>query len=182
MVHFFENQLLAQYIHSPLGELLSIFSEKGLCLLQFTDLKTLDKDIQHIEKQKGLITSFKKNTKADFLQQEIEQYFDRKQTQFATSLDLIGSDFQQKVWNILKNIPYGHTISYKKQSQLYGDEKSVRAIASANGKNKISILIPCHRVIGNNGKLVGYAGGLYRKKVLLEIENPNYSLFSELLQ
>lgn len=165
-----KNQLIGQYIDTPLGKLLSIFSEKGLCLLQFEDQKNIEKDIRYLEREKNIPLYFQKNARATSLTKELEEYFERKRTHFTTPLDVMGTDFQQKVWYILKNIPYGMTISYKTQAQLYGDEKSIRAVASANGKNRISILIPCHRVIATNGKLVGYAGGLNRKKELLNLE------------
>lgn len=83
---------------------------------------------------------------------------------------LIGTEFQQKVWSVLAEIPYGETLSYKQQALRLGNEKALRAVASANGKNPISILIPCHRVVGNDGSLVGYASGIERKKILLNLE------------
>ncbi|WGU68998.1 methylated-DNA--[protein]-cysteine S-methyltransferase [Capnocytophaga canimorsus] len=104
------------------------------------------------------------------LETEIENYFKGELKEFSIPLDLTGTPFQQKVWRILQQIPYGKTISYKEQAQKYRDNKAIRAIASANGKNKISIIIPCHRVIGSNGNLIGYAGGIWRKKKLLELE------------
>ena len=89
---------------------------------------------------------------------------------FATPLETIGTAFQQQVWNALLTIPYGETRSYKEQAQQLGNPKAVRAVAAANGQNKVSILIPCHRVIGSDGKLTGYAGGLNRKQSLLALE------------
>lgn len=87
-------------------------------------------------------------------------------------LHLIGTDFQQKVWQILQQIPYGKTYSYGQQAKILGNPKAVRAVANANGMNSIAILVPCHRVIGANGELTGYGGGLWRKQYLLELENP----------
>lgn len=105
--------------------------------------------------------------------QQLDEYFSGKRTDFSVKLHPKGTVFQQKVWNELQNIPYGKTRSYLEQSKKLGDAKAIRAVASANGKNPIWIVIPCHRVIGSNGSLTGYAGGLWRKKWLLEHENPS---------
>lgn len=102
--------------------------------------------------------------------QQLREYFDGKRDMFAVKIDLLGSDFQLKVWNELQKIPFGKTISYHELAERIGDPKAVRAVGQANAKNPVSIIIPCHRVIGNDGKLVGYAGGLERKKWLLEHE------------
>ena len=97
-------------------------------------------------------------------------YFKGELKQFSVPLNPIGTDFQRKVWEELRKIDYGQTISYQQQANNLNIPKSVRAVANANGQNKISILIPCHRVIGSNGKLTGYAGGIWRKEKLLQIE------------
>lgn len=166
-----EPQLTAAYMQTLLGEMLAIFKNATLCLLEYTDNQKLQKTQSNIEKYFGEKINFVENNFSEQLQNELNAYFDQKLTCFSTQLSPIGTCFQQKVWQILQTIPYGQTISYKQQSQQYGDHKAIRAIASANGKNPISILIPCHRVIGSNGKLVGYAGGLWRKQKLLAIEN-----------
>lgn len=103
---------------------------------------------------------------------QLDEYFQKKRTSFDLKLNPQGTDFQQNVWNELQRIPYGKTTSYLDQSKKMGNVKAIRAIASANGKNPIWIIIPCHRVIGSDGSLTGYAGGLWRKKWLLEHENP----------
>ncbi len=103
---------------------------------------------------------------------QINEYFDRKRTDFTLKLNPKGTEFQQKVWNALLKIPYGKTKTYLEQSKFLGDVKAIRAVASANGKNPLWIVVPCHRVIGSDGSLTGYAGGLWRKKWLLEHENP----------
>ena len=102
---------------------------------------------------------------------QLEEYFNNKRTEFNLKLNLKGTEFQKKVWQELQNIPFAKTISYLQQSKNMEDIKAIRAIASANGKNPIWIIIPCHRVIGSNGSLTGYAGGIWRKKWLLEHEN-----------
>lgn len=112
----------------------------------------------------------------DFLQdvvQQLQEYFNSQRTHFTFKLNPKGTDFQQKVWNALLDIPYGKTRTYLEQSKFLGDPKAIRAVASANGKNPLWIVIPCHRVIGSDGSLTGYAGGLWRKKWLLEHENPS---------
>ncbi len=118
----------------------------------------------------------------DFLQeavQQLQEYFDAKRKHFTFKLNPKGTDFQQKVWNALLDIPFGKTRTYLEQSKFLGDPKAIRAVASANGKNPLWIVVPCHRVIGSDGSLTGYAGGLWRKKWLLEHENPSpqHSLF-----
>jgi methylated-DNA-[protein]-cysteine S-methyltransferase len=103
---------------------------------------------------------------------QLQEYFSGRRQQFDLKLNPKGTDFQKKVWEELRNIPYGTTISYLELSRKLGDEKAIRAVASANGKNPLWIVVPCHRVIGSDGSLTGYAGGLHRKKWLLDLENP----------
>ncbi len=103
---------------------------------------------------------------------QLKEYFYGNRTQFELKLSPEGTTFQKKVWEQLQTIPYGKTVSYQKMANDLGDPKVIRAAASANGKNPIAIVIPCHRVIGSDGSLTGYAGGLHRKKWLLELESP----------
>lgn len=104
---------------------------------------------------------------------QLQEYFEGKRTHFTFLLHLSGTEFQKKVWQELLNIPFGKTCSYLELSKKLGDVKAIRAVAAANGKNPLWIVIPCHRVIGSDGSLTGYAGGLWRKKWLLEHENPS---------
>ena len=104
------------------------------------------------------------------MEKELKLYFEGKLTRFSVPLSLVGTDFQKSVWEILKEIPFGETWTYKKQAEILGDVKKVRAVANANGLNKISIVLPCHRVIGSDGQLTGYGGGVWRKQKLLELE------------
>lgn len=101
---------------------------------------------------------------------QIDEYFKGKRKEFNLKLSFEGTDFQNRVWNELTKIPYGQVVSYKDIAIAVGNEKAVRAVGTTNGKNKISIVVPCHRVIGSNGKLTGYAGGLHRKEWLLNHE------------
>lgn len=103
---------------------------------------------------------------------QLEAYFNGKLKSFHLRLNPKGTDFQKRVWSELQNIPFGETTSYLQLSKKLGDVKAIRAVAAANGKNPLWIIIPCHRVIGSDGSLTGYAGGLYRKKWLLDFENP----------
>jgi methylated-DNA-[protein]-cysteine S-methyltransferase len=105
--------------------------------------------------------------------QQLKEYFDGTRTEFTIRLNPQGTDFQKRVWQELLHVPYGKTRTYLEQTKHLGDVKAIRAVASANGKNPIWILIPCHRIIGSDGSLTGYAGGLWRKKWLLEHENPS---------
>ena len=105
---------------------------------------------------------------------QLDEFFSGKRRDFDLPLNQEGTDFQMKVWHLLYKIPYGKTISYLELAKQYGDLKAIRAVAAANGKNNIAIIVPCHRVIGSNHSLVGYAGGLGRKKFLLELESKHY--------
>lgn len=102
--------------------------------------------------------------------QQLQEYFNRERTDFQLKINPKGTSFQQKVWKSLSDIPYGNTTTYLKQARLLGDEKAIRAVATANGKNPLWVVLPCHRVVGTDGSLTGYAGGLWRKKWLLEHE------------
>ena len=104
---------------------------------------------------------------------QLKEYFSGKRSEFQLNLIPEGTEFQKKVWKLLQEIPFGKTVSYLEIAKRLGDPKSIRAAASANGKNPLWIVVPCHRVIGSDGSLTGYAGGLWRKKWLLEHENPS---------
>ncbi len=103
---------------------------------------------------------------------QLQEYFEGKRKSFSLTLNPEGTDFQKRVWGALQEIPYGKTVSYLELSKTLGDVKAIRAVAAANGKNPLWVVVPCHRVIGSDGSLVGYAGGLHRKKWLLNHESP----------
>ena len=107
----------------------------------------------------------------ELAEQQFIEYFDGERSEFDIPILLIGTDFQKQVWQELRSIPYGEALSYLSLSKKIGDERAIRAVASANGANAISIIVPCHRIIGSKGELVGYAGGLQAKKKLLKLEN-----------
>jgi methylated-DNA--[protein]-cysteine S-methyltransferase len=165
-------------IDTPLGEMAAVFSPRGLCLLESTDQKTLDRELRALNAhyRPSAITAVE-NEAATALRRQLDEYFAGSRQQFDLPLDLVGTPFQKQVWHILLDIPYGQTRSYKAQAEIFGNAKAVRAVAAANGANKISIIVPCHRVIGSSGRLTGYAGGLPRKQALLNLESGNASLF-----
>lgn len=145
------------FINSPLGITKIVGDENGISEISVTSEGAISEIIPQ-ELQEAV--------------SQLADYFDGKRKDFNFKLNPKGTDFQQKVWRELLNIPFGKTISYLDLSKKLGDVKAIRAVASANGKNPLWIVIPCHRVIGTDGSLTGYAGGLWRKKWLLEHENP----------
>ncbi|PHS31755.1 MAG: cysteine methyltransferase [Sulfurovum sp.] len=169
------NTINVQTHKSPVGELLLGSYDGKLCLADWKYRRmrtTIDKRLE-----KGLNAEYVEES-SDVIEDTILQmteYFEGKRKAFDIPLLMVGTDFQKSVWQGLIKITYGTTTSYLELSKNIGNEKAVRAVASANGANAISILIPCHRIIGSNGDLVGYAGGLPAKKKLLEIENNLFS-------
>lgn len=157
--------LFTRYHSSPVGYLKIQCTESRLTLIHFVNEVGLEND----------------NT--ELLQKcisQLDEYFSGKRKDFDLPLGQTGSNFQMNVWKNLLKIPYGKTISYLQLSKQIGDVKAIRAIAAANGKNNIAIVVPCHRVIGSNAKLVGYAGGLEKKKWLLEHETKVHSGIEQL--
>ena len=147
------------YIKTPLGIAAIEGNEEGITRITTTDSEATSPS----------------ETIPDVLQQavnELNEYFAGKRSEFTFTLNPQGTDFQKRVWNALLEIPFGTTTTYQKLSVKLGDVKAIRAVASANGKNPLWIVVPCHRVIGSDGSLTGYAGRLWRKKWLLEHENP----------
>ena len=159
-----------QYFNSSCGLfVLASFGDK-LCLCDWSNNPCAERNKRRIERY--LNASFKIETTSvlEEAKRQLDGYFAGNRKAFTIPLHLVGTDFQQQVWNELLNIPYGATISYKEIAQSIGKPKAVRAVAGAIGANGISILIPCHRVIGSDKSLTGYAGGLKAKKMLLQIE------------
>ena len=143
------------YYHTPLGKLKITATEQGISAVQFTD-----------EFESPAL----RGVTVENCIHELGEYFAGKRTTFSLKFDLQGTDFQKRVWTELLNIPFGKTISYLELARRLGDEKVIRAAGSANGKNPIAIILPCHRVIGSTGKLTGFAAGLDVKAQLLEME------------
>lgn len=157
-------------IETPLGTMIACATQKGICLLEFSDRKMLGTEFKMITKAFKAPIIQGENIFFKTLKQQLDSYFQGKLKEFTIPLDWVGSDFQKEVWKVLLLIPYGNTSTYAVQAQRIGKLSSVRAVANANGMNKISLLVPCHRVISSNGSLTGYGGGIWRKKKLLELE------------
>lgn len=155
---------------SPIGPMFACATDQGVCLVEFTDRRMLETEFKDLRKRLNAVILPGEHPYLTQLQTELKQYFSGDRKTFAVPLHTPGTDFQQNVWKVLQQIPYGQTRSYKQQAVAIKNPKAVRAVASANGKNRVGILIPCHRVIGSDGSLVGYGGGLHRKKWLLNLE------------
>lgn len=146
----------SRLISTPIGQLLAVADANALIHLDFVEEETHDECSDH-----PLLLQ---------LEQELGEYFAKKRQIFTLPLSPSGTEFQMDVWNTLLKIPYGERVSYAKEAQMLGNPKAVRAVANANGKNPIAILIPCHRVISSNGNIGGYTGGVWRKEFLLSLE------------
>lgn len=157
-------------IETPVGTMYAAAIEEGICMLEFTDRKMLETEFEDLAKSLNATIVLGENPHFQTLEKELSEYFTGERTRFSVPLSPVGTAFQKSVWKALMEIPYGETWTYRKQSEFLGDAKKVRAVANANGMNKISIIIPCHRVIGSNGTLTGYGGGIWRKQKLLELE------------
>ena len=149
---------------------------KGLCMLEFPERKALETELRALHKALQARFVRRATARSQALQHELDLYFAGKLQAFATPLQPVGTPFQQTVWRELQTIAYGATRSYKEQAARIGKPQAMRAVAAANGQNKISILIPCHRVIGSDGSLTGYGGGLERKRALLDLESGQAAL------
>ena len=167
------NSISVFYYKSPLGELILGSYQDKICLADWRYRKMRKRIDDRI--QKGLQASYVKD-EAPIIRDTIKQldeYFKGNRLEFEIPLVFIGTEFQKIVWNELIKIPYGKTCSYLELSQNLGDPKAIRAVANANGANAISIIVPCHRIIGADGNLTGYAGGLRVKRKLLDLEKIN---------
>ena len=144
--------------------------DTGICLFDFKYRKSIPIIKQRVAD--GLKDVFEEGEHPLFenLERELDEYFTGTRKQFTVPLLPVGSNFQKTIWDNLQRIPYGSVATYLQQARTYGDEKAIRAVATANGMNGIAIIIPCHRVIGTNGSLTGYGGGLPAKRWLLEHE------------
>ncbi len=159
-------KIFTSVMDTPLGEISIGSTKNAICQISYGSESHLFNrlKLKEYEVQEG-------QTKVmQTLKSEFKRYFSGDLKEFTVPLELIGTDFQQSVWNALTTIPFGETRTYTQQTKVIGDLKAIRAVASANGKNPISIVVPCHRVIGSDGSLTGYAGGLDKKKWLLQHE------------
>lgn len=157
-------------LETPLGPMVACAVEQGICLLEFSDRRMLETELKTLTKLLNARILQGENKHFILLHQQLNEYFEGKRKEFALPLFTPGTEFQKKVWQELLRIPFGSTRSYKQQATALKKPEAVRAVAGANGMNRIAIIIPCHRVIGSDGSLTGYGGGVSKKKWLLEHE------------
>lgn len=158
------------WIDSPVGPLLAGATGDAVVLLEFSERKILEEQLGTVRKRLGMRLLPGTNHWLVELRQQLEEYFAGQRRDFELPLQYPGTSFQERVWSTLLTIPYGHTWSYLDLAKRLGDSKATRAVGTANGMNRIAIVIPCHRVINANGALGGYGGGLWRKQILLDLE------------
>lgn len=163
-----------QYFHTLYGELVLGESGGELCLCDWKYRKMRDQVDNRIQTALNAEFKLEETELLNETKSQLNEYFAKERTTFDLPLLFVGSDFQKSVWEKLLTIPYGKTTSYLELSRILGDEKAIRAVATANGANAISIIVPCHRVIGSDGSLTGYAGGLKAKQKLLQLEGMNF--------
>ncbi len=162
-------------IKTPLGPMFAAATDQGVCFLEFADRHNLQQSFEGLQRHlKGVLLPGE-HPHLEQLEQEVDQYFSGYLKQFTVPLHLAGTNFQTKAWQTLLDIPYAQTWSYQQQAIAMQNQSAVRAVARANGQNRLAVIIPCHRVVGSDGKLRGYAGGLHRKKWLLEHEKSHFS-------
>lgn len=171
--------ITVSWMESPVGPLLVGAVDEGVCLVEFVDRRAIEKQIDTMKRRFGASAAPGEHRHLAMLKRELEAYFAGKLTKFAVPLSIRGTEFQVKVWAALRRIPHGETRSYADIARDIGQPTAVRAVARANGDNRIAILIPCHRVIGSDGTLTGYGGGLWRKEKLLEIEGAGAGLWRQ---
>lgn len=159
-----------QYYKSSFGKLILGSYQGKLCLADWHYRKMRKAIDQRIQNGLGAEYCEEESQITNLAKKQIEAFIGGKRTDFDIPLLLLGTDFQKRVWHQLMNISFGYTMTYRQLSEMLGDVKAIRAVASANGANAISIIVPCHRIIGSDGKLVGYAGGLETKRKLLNLE------------
>ncbi len=166
----YDSILLIDRFDTPLGQMFVCATEEGVCLAEFTDRRMLETELGDLQNRLNAKVVFGQNQHIHKLKKQLYEYFSGHRKEFSVQLFTPGTDFQKQVWKELIKIPFGAKASYQEQAKRIGNPKAVRAVATANGSNRISILIPCHRVIGKNGDMTGYGGGIDRKKYLLELE------------
>jgi len=162
--------IFVKYIQTPLGPMYGGASDEGICFIEFIDRVNLEEELARLSKELNASIEHGEHPHLSKLERELNEYFDKKRRDFTVPLHLTGTTFQKAVWRSLLEIPFGKTWTYKQQAIHLGQLPAIRAIAASNGQNKHAILIPCHRVIGSNGSLTGYAAGLSKKEWLLKFE------------
>lgn len=162
--------LYIDWLETPMGRMISIADDAALYLLEFTDRKNMRRQFDRLRKVQGRPVLPGRTDITSMIDQELKAYFEGSLTEFKTPLATSGTDFQRSTWNALQTIPHGETRSYAQLAEMIGKPRAVRAVASANANNGLALIIPCHRVIAKGGGLGGYAGGLTRKRDLLDLE------------
>lgn len=157
-------------VQTPLGPMLAGATDGALCLLEFIDRRMLETQLKTVQRQFNCRFVSGSNSIIDQLAHQLKAYFKGQLKSFSVPLDFPGTEFQQRVWHELMDIPCGETRCYEQLAHCIGKPRAARAVAKANGDNRIALLIPCHRVIAKNGELSGYGGGVWRKRYLLDLE------------
>ncbi|AXG72052.1 bifunctional transcriptional activator/DNA repair enzyme Ada [Kordia sp. SMS9] len=165
-----QNIILINRLTTPLGPMFICATDNGICLLEFVDRRMLETEFQDLQRRLNATIIFGENTHIQQGKEEVKAYFEGTRKTFDVALETPGTDFQRHVWKALQQIDYGTTTTYQQQAKNIGNPKAVRAVAAANGYNRIAIIIPCHRVIGKDGKMTGYGGGIERKMWLIRQE------------
>ncbi len=165
--------LESRCINTPIGAMVAMADDNALYLLEFTNRRGLELEVDRMRKRLGCAIVPGNNDILKQTEKELSEYFDGSRQDFDIPLSTYGTDFQKTVWGRLRELPYGQTCSYADLANMVGNKNAVRAVARANGSNQCALIIPCHRVIGSDGSLTGYAGGLARKEWLIDHENQN---------
>ncbi len=158
------------WIETPIGPMIVGATDRGVCLLEYSDRRQLESQLERVRKWCGDAAVPGENEHVSEMRTQLAAYFEGELREFTVPLDVSGTPFQEKVWAALRTIPYGATWSYGDLARSLDAPTATRAVARANGDNRVAIVIPCHRVIGSDGTLTGYGGGLWRKRALLERE------------
>ncbi len=166
-------------VETPLGPMVAAATEEGICLLEFADRRAFQRQTEVLRRRLKSVIVPGHNAYLDRLATELAEYFEGKRRTFSVPLVYPGTAFQQKTWEELRRIPYGSTTSYSQLARTIGHPGSQRAVGRANGDNRIAIVIPCHRVVRDDGTLCGYGGGLWRKQFLLDLERASVEYGAE---
>jgi AraC family transcriptional regulator, regulatory protein of adaptative response / methylated-DNA-[protein]-cysteine methyltransferase len=163
-------------VDTPVGEMMAAATDTHLLMFEFEHRRMYEAQLERVQQTAGHRLEPGESPIFDRLRVQLDEYFRGDRREFDLPLDVPGTEFQTRVWSALQRIPFGTTTSYLRLAESLGQPKAVRAVARANGDNRIAIIIPCHRVIGSDGQLVGYGGGLSRKRQLLELEGRSLTL------
>ena len=174
-------QVATAEIETPIGPMIAAASETHLLLFEFPHRRMIHTQLDRVRRAMDCELAPGASPMFVMLREQLAEYFAGRRREFTVPLHTPGTPFQVRVWDELRRIPCGATTTYQRVAQAIGQPNAVRAVARANGDNRIAIIIPCHRVIGSNGELVGYGGGLWRKRKLLDLEGraESLSLFAE---